>query len=86
MDLINRVVLGEIDEDWEITAYPEDVRHVYEELLWELKEYRGQVQEDFVVIHDKTAFQIAVLLKAMHGMAGNAVSDVMSSFIHLMEE
>ena len=71
-----------IPEDWSITCYPADVQHVYEEIIWEIKEYEGDdVNEDFVVLHDKTVFQILTLLKAMGTMNGKAESDIITDFI-----
>ena len=55
----------DLDEDWEVEQ--DDwgtVKHVYEEILWELEQYEGDCNDEFVILHDKTVFQILVILKA----------------------
>ena len=55
---------GTVDDDWEITDNPADIQHIYDSVLWEMEEYSGDTADDFVVLHDKTVYQILVILKA----------------------
>ena len=65
MNFLNRFVdengILNIDGDWE----EPDAKRVYAEILWELEQYGddGTVRDDFIVLHDKTVYQILVLLK-----------------------
>ena len=86
MTLLDRLKYPDIPEDWEITAFPSDVKHVYEELLWEIVEYDGETSREFVIIHDKTVYQIAVLLKAMQGMAGEDEGDLLNDITLLLKD
>ena len=52
----------DIEEDWEITNSLPDLQHLRDEILWELKEYEGDTTNEFAVLHDKTIFQILVIL------------------------
>lgn len=56
---------GKIDDDWDITTDVSSLEHVYQELLWEMNEYAGDTRDDFVIIHDKTAYQLLVILQSV---------------------
>jgi hypothetical protein len=82
MSLQDRIRHGEIPEDWQITAFLCDIKHVYEEFLWEIAEYEDTVDTESVIIHSKTAYRVAVLLKVMHGMAGSAEDEMVTELLN----
>ncbi len=57
---------GEVEKDWSgITDSISDIEHVYEEMLFEMKEYADQSADDIIVLHARTVFQALVILKAV---------------------
>ena len=60
----------DIDEDWDITDAPADIKHTYDEILWELKEYEGDCADDFAVLHDKTIYRVLLIFRMLMNKAG----------------
>ena len=75
----------DIDEDWEITGEYPDIKHVYEEILFELGQYEGETADDFAALHDKTVYQILVILKTFLNVK-DAEDDVMNDLCGLAEK
>jgi hypothetical protein len=59
---------GTVDEDWELQFELSDLENLYQEILWELKEYDGDCEDHFAIISDKNIFQLLVVLKSMINM------------------
>ncbi len=75
----------DIDEDWEITGEYPDIKHVYEEILFELGQYEGETADDFAALHDKTVYRILVILKTFLKVK-DAEDDVINDLSELAEK
>lgn len=56
---------GTVDDDWAITDNPADLQHLYDEIIYEIEAYAGDTSDDFCVMHDKTVYQILVVIKTI---------------------
>ena len=57
--------LSDISEEWEIDTEYSSLKYLYDEILFEMQEYADDTAHDFVVLNDKTVYQILVVLKTI---------------------
>lgn len=56
-------LINGIPAEWEMTNSLADIEHLYDDILWQLKEYEGDVSDTFVVLNDSTIYQIMLILQ-----------------------
>ncbi len=54
-------------EEYQITLEYADLKHLIGEIEFEIKEYTGQVNKEFVLLHDSTVYQIMQVLNMLIG-------------------
>lgn len=52
-------------EEYEITTEYADLEHLLGEIEWEIVEYDGDTNDEFVILHDTTVWQIMVVLRTL---------------------
>ena len=57
----------EIESCQEITTEYADLKHLVEEIEFEIKQYADQTNDAFVTLHDTTAYQIMLVLHMLIG-------------------
>jgi len=56
-------------EDYEITLSYADLKHLKAEIEFEIKEYEGQTNDEFVTLHDSTVYQIMMIINMLIGQS-----------------
>ena len=56
--------LESVPEEWQIDTELSSLKHLYDEIIYEMQEYADDTASDFVVLQDNTVYQMLVILKA----------------------
>lgn len=77
--------LDSVPEDWEIDAEYSSLKYLYDEILFEMLEYADYTAHDFVVLYDKTVYQMLIILKSLIN-AKDAGGDVQRDLKRIAEK
>lgn len=57
-----------IKEEYEMLLNKADLVKLFQEIEYEIREYAGEVSDDFVLLHDSTVYQILQVVNMLIGL------------------